>query len=390
MTALQTLTLPVLPLGTGVLLPEMFVTVALETTEASAAADAAGDDGQILVVPRVGSAYAPIGTVAKIEDRGDLPNGTRAIIVRGLYRAAIGVGVPGSGTALWVQATRAEETNTDTERAHELAREYKVAVSTILESRGMGGLIAAVRGTVEPSAVADLAGYSPDLSVDQKIQVLEELDIEARLALVVEWAKEILAEQSVRDSIRRDVSEGMEKTQREFLLRQQLAAIRKELGEDGSAEGELDRFEALVDDELVPEQVRKAVEREIGRLERTSEQSPEHGWIRTWLDTIADLPWAAKADDNLDVAQACRVLDADHNGLEDVKDRIVEHLAIRKRRNDRGCRSCLCRRAGRRRAAGAIITLVGPPGVGKTSLGESVARADGSSVRARRPRRRAR
>ena len=185
------------------------------------------------------------------------------------------------------------------------------------------------------------------------------------------WAKEILAEQSVRDSIRRDVNEGMEKTQREFLLRQQLAAIRKELGEDGSGEGDLDRFEALVDDELVPEQVRKAVERELAKLERTSEQSPEHGWIRTWLDTIAELPWTAKAEDQLDVAEARRVLDEDHNGLDDVKDRIVEHLAIRKRRSERGLFLT------GERGAGAIITLVGPPGVGKTSLGESVARAMG-------------
>jgi ATP-dependent Lon protease len=368
---MTSLTLPVLPLGTGVLLPEMFVTIALETAEAKAAADAAGDDGQVLVVPRVGTAYAPVGTVAHIEERGDLPNGRQAIVVRGLYRAQIGVGVPGSGTALWVQASRAEEVNAETERALDLAREYKAVVSNILEARGMGGLIAAVRETTAPSAVADLAGYSPDLSVDQKIEVLETLDVEVRLELVTAWAKEILAEASLRETIRRDVNEGMEKSQREYLLRQQLAAIKKELGEDGLADDDLARFEALVDDDLVPEQVRKAVERELGRLERTSEQSPEHGWIRTWLDTIADLPWTERAEDQLDVGEARRVLDADHNGLDDVKDRIVEHLAIRKRRGERGLHVV------GERGAGAIITLVGPPGVGKTSLGESVARAMG-------------
>jgi ATP-dependent Lon protease len=370
MTDLAALTLPVLPLGTGVLLPNMFVTIALETSEAQAAADAVGDDGQLLVVPRVGTAYAPIGTVAHIEDSGELPNGKRALVVRGLYRAEIGVGVPGSGLALWVQATRAEETNTQSDRAHELAREYKATVAAILESRGIGGLIAAVRETTEPSAVADLAGYSPDLSIEQKLEVLRELDVEARLSLVIGFAKDILAEQSVRESIRRDVNEGMEKSQREYLLRQQLAAIKKELG-DGDSDDDVDRFEALVDDELVPEQVRKAVERELRRLERTSEQSPEHGWIRTWLDTIADLPWTSTAADQLDVAEARRILDADHKGLEDVKDRIVEHLAIRKRRSDRRLVDVS------NRGAGAIITLVGPPGVGKTSLGESVARAMG-------------
>jgi ATP-dependent Lon protease len=376
---MTTLTLPVLPLGTGVLLPEMFVTIALETAEAKAAADSAGQDGQVLVVPKVGTAYANVGTVAHIEERGDLPNGREAIVVRGLYRAQIGVGVPGSGTALWVQAERAEDTNGDTPRAHELAREYKAAVSTLLESRGLGALIAAVRDTTAPSAVADLAGYSQDFSVDQKIEVLQTLDVEARLELVIGWIKDVLAEQSVRESIRRDVNEGMEKSQREYLLRQQLAAIKKELGENELGEDELSRFEALVDDDLVPEQVRKAVERELGRLERTSEQSPEHGWIRTWLDTIADIPWATRAEDQLDVAEARRVLDADHNGLDDVKDRIVEHLAIRKRRGERGLHVVgqSSASAGRRAGAGAIITLVGPPGVGKTSLGESVARAMG-------------
>ncbi len=163
----------------------------------------------------------------------------------------------------------------------------------------------------------------------------------------------------------------MEKTQRDFLLRQQLAAIRKELGDEGSEEDDVERFRSLAGNEDVPEQVRKALDRELGRLERTSEQSPERGWIRTWLETIADLPWTARAEDSVDIPEARRVLDAHHNGLDDVKERIVEYLAVRKRRTERGLHV-----AGTR-GSGAIITLVGPPGVGKTSLGESVARAMG-------------
>ncbi len=193
-----------------------------------------------------------------------------------------------------------------------------------------------VRSAGGPSAVADLSGYSTDLSLEQKIEVLEALDVETRLEKVVEWARNVLAELTVKDRIRKDVAEGMEKSQRDFVLRQQLAAIRKELGEDGADGDDLERFQSLVADESVPEQVRTAVERELGRLERTSEQSPEHGWIRTWLESIADLPWGRKADDNLDVVEARRVLDADHNGLEDVKARIVEYLAVRKRRTERG------------------------------------------------------
>jgi ATP-dependent Lon protease len=370
MADLSTLNLPVLPLGTGVLLPGMVVTLAIETPEAAAAVDAA-NAAQLLVVPRMGNRYASVGTIAQIEESGELRNGMQAIVVRGLQRAAIGVGVPGSGSALWVEATPVDETNGDSDRARTLGMEYKALVESILEARGLAMLAELVRDASDPSVIADLSGYSTDLSLEQKVEVLETLDVEARLELVSAWARDVLAELTVKDRIRKDVAEGMEKTQREYLLRQQLAAIRKELGEDSAGEDDLERFRTLVEDESVPEQVRKAVDRELGRLERTSEQSPEHGWIRTWLESVADLPWGKTADDSVDIAEARRVLDADHNGLDDVKARIVEFLAVRKRRSERGLEVV----GGR--GSGAIITLVGPPGVGKTSLGESVARAMG-------------
>ena len=372
-------TLAVLPLSTGVVLPSMVVTIALETAEARAAADAAtGPEGtgrRILLVPRVDGRYASVGTVAAIEDAGELRGGLRALVVRGLHRAVIGAGVPGTGDALWVRVDEAFEANTDTERARDLARDYKAVVENILDARGVPGLADALRGVDEPGAVADMAGYSPDLSAEQKAQVLEALDVEHRLDLVLGWAKETLADLSLKETIRRDVTEGMEKTQREFLLRQQLAAIQKELGEEGGDDAALDRVRALVDDDAVPEQVRDALRRELAKLERTSEQSPEHGWIRTWLDTVADLPWTERTDDTIDLVGARAVLDADHNGLDDVKDRIVEHLAVRARRAERGAGDGTGTGPGR--GAGAIVTLVGPPGVGKTSLGESVARAMG-------------
>src|SRR5256714_5242209 len=316
MADLSTLNLPVLPLGTGVLLPQMVVTLAIETPEAAAAVEAA-NAGQLLVVPRMGNRYASVGTIAQIEESGELRNGMQAIVVRGLQRAAIGVGVPGSGSALWVEATPVGETNGDSERARTLGVEYKALVESILEARGLAMLAELVRDASDPSVIADLSGYSADLSLEQKVQVLETLDVEARLELVSAWARDVLAELTVKDRIRKDVAEGMEKTQREYLLRQQLAAIRKELGEDGAGEDDLDRFRALVEDESVPEQVRKAVERELGRLERTSDQSPEHGWIRTWLESVADLPWGKTGDDSVDIAEARRVPDADHHGLGD-------------------------------------------------------------------------
>jgi len=162
----------------------------------------------------------------------------------------------------------------------------------------------------------------------------------------------------------------MEKTQREFLLRQQMAAIRKELGEDGADDAVGEYRTKLVERDL-PEAVREAVTREVDRLERTGEQSPEHSWIRTWIDTVFELPWGTRTDDDLDIARARAVLDADHTGLDDVKDRVLEYLAVRKLRAERGLSD-----AGGR-GSGAILVLVGPPGVGKTSLGESIARAMG-------------
>jgi len=373
MPDLDTTILPLLPLSTGVVLPAMVVTMALESDEAKVAVDAAlAGDGRLLLVPRVDARYARVGTVAKVEDSGEMPSGSRAVVVRGLERGVIGAGVPGTGAALWVQVEAAQET-APSERAYELAREYRAVVSNILEDRGARQLMEALRGITDPGAMADTAGYSPDLTFEQKIELLETVDVEKRLERVLAWARDTLADLALKERIRHDVSEGMEATQREFLLRQQLAAIRKELGEGAEGEGVVEQYRATLAEADLPDAVRVAVEREIDRLERTSEQSPEHGWIRTWLDTVTEVPWGKRSDDHLDVVEARAILDADHNGLEDVKDRIIEYLAVRKLRADRG----LAPTGGK--GAGAIVALVGPPGVGKTSLGESVARALGRS-----------
>jgi ATP-dependent Lon protease len=366
-------TLPLLPLTSGVVLPGMVVTATLETAEARAAATAARDAGQLLVlVPKVGERYARVGTVAAIEDAGELPGGQMAVVVRGMHRAGISVGVAGTGTATWVQVQRIEEPTTISPRARELAREYRVVIESILESRGARQIVDTLRGVDDPGQLADTAVYSPDLEFERKVELLETIDVEERLTKVLAWARDALAEQEIKDRIRRDVSEGMEKSQREFLLRQQLTAIRKELGElDGDDEDLIAGYRRKLDEAELTEDARKAVEREIGRLERTPEQNPEHGWIRTWLDTVTELPFGKKSEDRLDIGGARVVLDEDHTGLEDVKDRIIEYLAVRKLRSDRGIEP----KTGR--GSGTIIALVGPPGVGKTSLGESVARAMG-------------
>ncbi len=198
------------------------------------------------------------------------------------------------------------------------------------------------------------------------VELLETVDVETRLRRLLEWSRAHLAEQEVAERIRTDVREGMDKAQREFLLRQQLAAIRKELGDD-AADATAD-YRARVSEADLPEPVREAALREVNRLERTSDQSPEAGWIRSWLDTLLELPWGVRTDDNADVRA---VLDADHYGLDEVKDRLIEFLAVRARRAERGLHVV----GGR--GAGAVLALVGPPGVGKTSLGESVAAALG-------------
>ena len=366
-------TLPMLPLTSGVVLPGMVFTIALESDEAKAAGDAAQSaGGELVLVPRIEGRYSSVGVVAKIVEVGELPGGTLAMAVSGERRALLGSAVPGTGQALWVQVDPVIEAP-ETPAVLELAREYRAVLENILLTRGARAMAENLRHVTGASKIADVSGYSPDLSPQQKLQVLETIDVEARLRLVLGWAREVLADISLRQQIKSDVEEGMGKTQREFLLRRQLEAIRKELGElDGEpADGSPEGYRAQLESRDLPEGVRGALLREVAKLENMSEQSPEKGWSRTWIEAVLEIPWGNTSPDNLDVAAAGRVLDQDHDGLVDVKDRILEHLAVRKLRHDRGLAVVGSR------GVGAILALVGPPGVGKTSLGESVARALG-------------
>ncbi len=362
-------TLPVLPLVDAVLLPGMVIPVTLDAgTQAAVDAARAAGDNTLIAVPRLSGEYGAVGTAAVLEKVGRLPSGEPAAVIRGLSRARIGSGVPGPGAALWVETYPFDEPE-PAGKARELAREYKTLVTSVLQRRGAWQVIDAVERMTDPGELADSAGYAPWLSVEQKAEILAAEDVTARLTLLVGWVRQHLAELDVAERISEDVREGMEKSQREFLLRQQLAAIRKELGED-EPDGTAD-YRSRVEAADLPEKVREAALREVGKLERASDQSPESGWIRTWLDTVLELPWNTRTEDNTDLTAARAVLDADHAGLEDVKDRILEYLAVRNRRASRGLHVV----GGR--GSGAVLALVGPPGVGKTSLGESVARALG-------------
>jgi ATP-dependent Lon protease len=365
----ETLNLPVLPLADSVVLPGMVVPVRLDQPEIQAAVDAANSvDRKVLIVPRLDGRYATVGTIAVLEQVGRLPNGEKAAVVRGEGRAQIGSGVTGPGAALWVEAVPVED-GPATGRATELAKEYKALVIGILQQRGAWQVVDSVQQITDPGQLADTAGWASYLDLEHKAQLLAEIDVVKRLELLVEWTREHVAEQEVSEKISNDVREGMEKTQREFLLRQQLAAIRKELGED-EPDG-ADDYRTRVEGADLPEHVRKAALTEVGKLERASDQSPESGWIRTWLDTVLDIPWTTATEDTDDLVAARAILDADHAGLDDVKERLIEFLAVRARRSRKGMEKV----GGR--GSGAVLSLVGPPGVGKTSLGESVARALG-------------
>jgi ATP-dependent Lon protease len=378
------LTLPVLPLDDEVVLPGMVVPLDLNDADVRAAVEAAqaaarSEPGKpkVLLVPRVDGTYPSTGVLGTIEQVGRLADGDPGALIRGRGRVQIGAGTTGPGAALWVEGTRIDESVPEPLPGHvtELVKEYKALATAWLRKRAAWQVVDRVQAIDDVSQLADNSGYSPFLTTEQKIELLETADPVARLKLATQQLRDHLAEQDVAETIAKDVQEGVDKQQREFLLRRQLEAVRKELRElngDGkdSAE-ESDDYRARVESADLPENVREAALKEVDKLERSSDQSPEGSWIRTWLDTVLELPWNERTEDAYDIQGAKAVLDAEHSGLEDVKERITEYLAVRKRRTDRGLGVI----GGRR--GGAVLALVGPPGVGKTSLGESVAHAMG-------------
>ncbi|MFG3083461.1 endopeptidase La [Streptomyces parvulus] len=381
--AFTPLTLPVLPLDDEVVLPGMVVPLDLSDAEVRAAVEAAqaaarSEPGKprVLLVPRIDGTHAATGVLGTVEQVGRLADGDPGALIRGRGRVRIGAGTTGPGAALWVEGTRVDETVPDPlpGQVAELVKEYKALATAWLRKRGAWQVVDRVQAIDDVSALADNSGYSPFLTTEQKVALLETADPVARLKLATQQLRDHLAEQDVAETIAKDVQEGVDKQQREFLLRRQLEAVRKELREiNGEQDGEeeSDDYRARVEAADLPEKVREAALKEVDKLERSSDQSPEGSWIRTWLDTVLEMPWSERTEDAYDIQGAQAVLDAEHAGLEDVKERITEYLAVRKRRGDRGLGVV----GGRR--GGAVLALVGPPGVGKTSLGESVAHAMG-------------
>jgi ATP-dependent Lon protease len=327
-----------------------------------------GDDERVVLVPRHENEFLEVGTIAEVSDKIRLPGGGRAVSLSGEHRALIGAAETGASGELRVQVDERPDPVPTDKRTRELEREYRATVEEILELRGDDGRISAfLRAIAEPGALADSAGYSPNLNYEQKVELLRTLDVTERLELAVKLQRESLAELQVRRRIREDVQEGAEKQQREYFLRKQMDSIRKELGEDDASVA--DEYRTKIEDADMPEPVKEQALKELARLERMGEQTGESSMIRTYLDWLIAVPWGKRSDEHLDPVAARAVLDADHAGLEDVKDRVTEYLAVRKLRQDRNIEADP--------KSGAILTLIGPPGTGKTSIGESIARATG-------------
>jgi ATP-dependent Lon protease len=350
--------LRIIPLDDMVVFPGMPVTLPVDV----------GSDDRVLLVPRHDNTYAKVGIVAEVSERMRLAGRGVAVSLTGLHRATLGGASADKDGVLRVDFEACPDQIPPATLTRELEREYRAVVDEILELRGDDGRIRAfVRSITDTGALADTAGYSPDFNFGQKQQLLETFDVVERLRLALQFQRDRLAELQVRKRIHDDVEDGAQKQQREYFLRRQMDAIRKELGEtDGSI---VEEYREKIAGAGMPEAVRQQAERELGRFERMGESNAESSMIRTYLDWLLAVPWARRSEERLDPTHARAVLDADHEGLDDVKRRITEYLAVRKLRSERGM--------AENRRSGVILTLIGPPGTGKTSIGESIARATG-------------
>ncbi|MDX6590608.1 MAG: ATP-dependent Lon protease [Solirubrobacterales bacterium] len=354
------MTYRLIPLDEAIVFPTVTATLPIDV----------GDEDRVFLIPRSDGEFGRVGVVAEVIETGRSRRGGPVATVVGLHRGLAGAAQAGdSDDILRVEVQEIRDGHPDDEHTRELAREYRAVVEEILELRGDDGRIAAfLRSVEEPGALADTSGLSPDIPNEGKLRLLETVDVSARLELAVELQRERLAELQVRSKIREDVESGAQKQQREYFLRKQMESIRKELGEDET--DLIGEYEKKIAEAGMPEEVGEQAEKELRRLERQGEQSPESSMIRSYLDWLIAVPWSKRSDEKLDPVHTREVLDSDHAGLDDVKRRITEFVAVRKLREERGVED-------ESRANGTILTLVGPPGTGKTSIGESIARSLG-------------
>ncbi len=366
------LRLPVLPLKETVVFPESMTPLAVGQERSVKLIDdvVSGERTLALITVRNPEVDPPswddlydVGTVAVVHKMIKVPDGTLRILVQGLERVRVVAPVQDE-PYLVARLEELPDVVSDSPEVEALTRNVQqqfaqiIALTPYLPEE----LQLAAANVDDPSALSSLVASTLRLKTEERQELLATVDVEQRLRAVAVILSRELEMSELGSKIQSQVASEIDKGQREFFLRQQLKAIQEELGEADEQQAELNELRGLIDEKQLPEHALKAANRELARLEKLPPAAAEYGVIRTYLDWILSLPWAEHTDDNLDLDHAREILDEDHFDLEKVKERIVEHLAVSKLKND---------------LAGPILCFVGPPGVGKTSLGQSIARALG-------------
>ena len=363
--------LPLVALRETVIFPEMIVPLQVGREKSVNALNAAVADGGpiALVTQRIAeqediddpSELYAIGTLAKIAQVVQLQDGTVRAIVQGQGRLRVhGF----TTTEPYLRATVEElpDESPDGLEVQALMRTVQAQIEQYVANGAPVPPEAAVaaRNISEPGLLADMVAYSPDMSTEQRQEMLETIDVTERLKLVSNFLAHQIEILELKGRIQSEVKSEMDKTQREYILREQLKAIQRELGEDDPQQAEINELRDKVEAAGMPDEIKARAIKEVDRMSRIPSASPEVGVIRTYVDWLIGLPWNVATDDNLDIKEAARILDEDHYGLEKIKERILEYLSVRTLADE---------------IRSPILAFVGPPGVGKTSLGKSIARA---------------
>ncbi|HSL34481.1 MAG TPA: endopeptidase La [Candidatus Limnocylindrales bacterium] len=365
--------LPLVALRETVIFPEMIVPLQVGREKSVNALNAAvAEGGPIALVTQrsaeqedIGDASElyDVGTLAKIAQVVQLQDGTVRAIVQGQSRLRLH---RFSSTEPYLRGV-VEEVADESPAGLEVQALMRTVQGQIEQYVANGAPVppeaaVAARNITEPGLLADMVAYSPDMTTEQRQELLEKIDVTERLKLVSNFLARQIEILELKGRIQSEVKSEMDKTQREYILREQLKAIQRELGEDDPQQAEVNELREKVESAGMPEEIKARALKEIDRMSRIPSASPEVGVIRTYVDWLVGLPWNVQTEDLLDIKEAAKILDEDHYGLEKIKERILEYLAVRTLADE---------------IRSPILAFVGPPGVGKTSLGKSVARAMG-------------
>jgi len=365
--------LPLVALRETVIFPEMIVPLQVGRDKSVAALNAATESGGLIALvtqrraeqEEIGdpSELYTIGTMAKIAQVVQLQDGTVRAIVQGQRRIRI-LGFAQTAPHLVARIEELTDAVPEGVEIQALIRSVQAQIEQYVANGAPVPPEAAVaaRNITEAGLLADMVAYSPDMSTEQRQELLETTDVELRLKLVSNFLARQIEILELKGKIQSEVKSEMDKTQREYILREQLKAIQRELGEDDPQQAEINELREKVESSGMPEEVLARAIKEIDRMSRIPSASPEVGVIRTYVDWLVSLPWNTSTEDRLNIKEAALILDEDHYGLEKIKERILEYLAVRSLADT---------------IRSPILLFVGPPGVGKTSLGKSIARAMG-------------